>query len=135
MYLLIFIAFGMAAIMFEAARRRRRLPLFVAGALWLLYAFYEYLVDTGVLCDNKCDIRVDLLLIGPILYVVSHYAFVAYNRPDGQHTIVGMVLGACGLVVLAVTMVAFGYMGLGLIAGLGALLISVFVIRSRWNMK
>lgn len=135
MYLLIFVAFGMAAVMFEAARRRPRLPLFVAGVLWLLYAFYEYLVDTGVLCDDKCDIRVDLLLFGPILYVASHYAYVAYNRPHEQHTIVGMVLGAFGLVVLALLMAAFGYLGLGVFAGLGALLISAYAIRTRWNMK
>lgn len=135
MYVFIIIAVGMAAVMFEAARRKPQPPLFVAGFLWLLYAGYEYLVDTGVLCDANCDIRADLLLFAPILYAVSHYAYVSYYRPLGQPTVLGMALGACGLLVLALLIAAFGYMAPASVTGLGALIIGVYAIKSKMSTK
>jgi len=131
MFVLIIVAIGMAAVSFEAARRRPKAPLFVAGILWLLYAGYEYLVDTGVLCDAKCDIRADLLLFAPILYAASHYAYVSYHRPAEQHTVLGMTLGACGLLVLALLIAAFGNMTLASVTGLGALGLGAYAIRSK----
>lgn len=50
--------------------RRQR----VAGAAafaWLLYAGYEYLMYTRVLCSGECNIRVDLLLIYPLLLLLT----------------------------------------------------------------
>jgi hypothetical protein len=42
-----------------------------AGALlasiWLVYAGYEYLMVKRVLFNGECNIRVDLLLIAPVL--------------------------------------------------------------------
>jgi len=43
----------------------------VAASLWLLYGVYEYLVQTRVLCSGECNIRVDLLLIYPVLLSVT----------------------------------------------------------------
>lgn len=48
-------------------------PLALAAALWLLYAGYETLMHFRVLCPEGCNIRVDLLLITPLLLVVTLY--------------------------------------------------------------
>jgi hypothetical protein len=43
----------------------------VAGFLWALYGGYEYLMHFRVLCSGECNIRVDLLLIYPLLLAAS----------------------------------------------------------------
>jgi hypothetical protein len=47
-------------------RVRRRAPVSV-GVLWLLYALYELGMQRRWLCSGECNIRVDLLLIYPVL--------------------------------------------------------------------
>ena len=49
------------------AAQRPRLALFVSEILWVLYAVWEYNIANGTLCDKDCNIRVDLVVIGPIL--------------------------------------------------------------------
>ena len=62
--------------------RRRRNVIAVTAVLWALYALYEYLISTHVLCSGDCNIRVDLLLIFPILLFASYKAArSAYDRP------------------------------------------------------
>ncbi len=39
----------------------------VAAVAWLVYALYEYLMHARVLCSGECNIRVDLLLLWPLL--------------------------------------------------------------------
>jgi hypothetical protein len=121
----------MAVIHVVAAWQRPRLAVFVAAILWLLYAVYERLVATGVLCDPNCNIRVDLVFFFPILLIATLYAYASYVRPPGQRTIVGMVLGVIGLVVFALMSAAFGYNALAAGACMGALAISVYAIKSR----
>lgn len=43
----------------------------VASVAWLLYAVYEYLMHTRVLCSGECNIRVDLLLLWPVLLILT----------------------------------------------------------------
>jgi hypothetical protein len=43
----------------------------LAAVVWLLYAPYEFLMYTRVWCSNDCSIRVDLLLIWPLLLGIS----------------------------------------------------------------
>jgi len=50
----------------------------VTGILWILYSIYEYLIYTRVLCTGECNIRIDLLLIYPLLLVLSLTATVRY---------------------------------------------------------
>jgi hypothetical protein len=45
--------------------------LAVAGGLWLLYALYEYLMYRRILCSGDCNIRVDLLVIYPMLLSIT----------------------------------------------------------------
>ena len=56
-----------------AGRRSSSKPLALAAALWLLYAGYETRMHFRVLCPEGCNIRVDLLLITPLLLVVTLY--------------------------------------------------------------
>ena len=63
-----------------AARRARRPGVGAAAAAWLVYAVYETLVRARVLCSGECNIRVDLLLIYPLLLALSAAALVAAAR-------------------------------------------------------
>jgi len=91
----------MAVILLVAGVQRPRLAVIVAAILWLLYAVYERLVATGVLCDANCNIRVDLVLFFPILLIATYSAYRSYVGLPGQPRVVGMVLGVIGLIVLA----------------------------------
>lgn len=72
----IFIRYPLAALLvagvFSALwlRSRKVLPGFVA-AIWAVYAVYEYLMHARVLCSGECNIRVDLLLIYPLLLLLT----------------------------------------------------------------
>ena len=74
----------MALILLVAGAQRPRLAVIVAAILWLLYAVYEYQVATGVLCDPNCNIRVDLVLFFPILWIATFYAHRSYKRPPRE---------------------------------------------------
>jgi hypothetical protein len=52
------------------------------------------------------------------------------GRP-GQHKVVGAVLGAIGLVVLALLAESYGYGALSGVAVVGALAIGVYAIKSK----
>ena len=61
----------------------RRSPdrwILVAGVAWLLYALYELGMRWRWLCSGECNIRVDLLLIYPLLVVASVLGLVAAAR-------------------------------------------------------
>jgi len=48
----------------------------VSALLWGAYAGYEYLMLTRVLCTGECNIRVDLLLIYPVLLILTVVSIV-----------------------------------------------------------
>ena len=85
--LAIFIAYPWAALLVGIAflllfARRRILSAGVAGLLWSGYSWYEYLMLTRVLCTGECNIRIDLLLVYPLLMFVSILAVVlALRKP------------------------------------------------------
>ena len=63
---------------------RRRILAGIVGGLWLAYAIYESLMKARVLCSGECNIRVDLLLITPVLWILSIVAVVQLlRRPRG----------------------------------------------------
>jgi hypothetical protein len=125
------IAAGMMAVIhLVAGWQRPRLAVIVSGILWLLYAVYERLVATGVLCDADCNIRVDLVFFIPILGLATFCAYQSYMGRPGQQKVVGTVLGAIGLVVFALLAEeAFGLAGLAVV---GALAIGLYAIKSRF---
>lgn len=53
----------------------RKLPA-VAASAWLLYAVYEYAMLRRWLCTGECDIRIDLLLLYPLLLLTSIAAVI-----------------------------------------------------------
>lgn len=57
--------------------RKSRFTLFTSLS-WVVYSFYEYLVQTGVLCSGECNIRFDILLFHPILLLLSILAILIF---------------------------------------------------------
>ena len=58
---------------------RRWMP-WIVGILWLLYAAYEMAMKQRILCTGECNIRVDLLLLYPLLLLLSIAAAVSGLR-------------------------------------------------------
>jgi formate hydrogenlyase subunit 3/multisubunit Na+/H+ antiporter MnhD subunit len=50
------------------------------GLIWLLYAAYETGMQQRWLCRGECNIRIDLLLLYPLLLVASVVAGVSLLR-------------------------------------------------------
>lgn len=69
------------AILFLALYRgsRRKLAA-VLATMWFLYALYEYGMHRRWLCSGECDIRVDLLLLYPVLLLASLAGVVVAMR-------------------------------------------------------
>ena len=63
------------AILFYACRRWITL---IAALAWLAYFPYEQAMKMRVLCSGECNIRVDLLLLYPILLLISGLAVHAF---------------------------------------------------------
>lgn len=49
-----------------------------AGLLWLAYFSYEYGMKLRILCSGECNIRIDLLLLYPMLISVSLAGLVMF---------------------------------------------------------
>lgn len=81
----IFIAFPWLALVPALAfaaigyRRRHVFPWAVATA-WLLYGVYETAMARRILCSGECNIRVDLLVLYPVLTILSVAAAVVAAR-------------------------------------------------------
>ena len=133
------IAAGMMAVIhlvaLMAGWQRPRLAVIVSGILWLLYAVYERLVATGVLCDANCNIRVDLVLFFPILGIATFCAYRAHERPPGQPTVVGWALGAIGLIIAALLTAAFGYIAVAWAVGAAALALGAYAVKLMFMAK
>ena len=69
-------AFAIALVLASLWYWQRKRSADIAAVLWLLYACYEALMYTRVLCSGECDIRVDLILIGPVLLVLANTALI-----------------------------------------------------------
>jgi len=50
-------------------RLRGRRSAVGVGVVWLLYSVYELGMQRRWLCSGECDIRVDLLVIYPVLLI------------------------------------------------------------------
>jgi len=57
--------------------RYRRPLVLVASLAWLAYFPYELAMKLRILCSGECNIRVDLLLLYPLLAVLSALAIYA----------------------------------------------------------
>jgi hypothetical protein len=52
-------------------RLSRNAAVGLAASLWVFYVPYEYLMYRRILCSGECNIRVDLLVIYPVLLLVT----------------------------------------------------------------
>lgn len=59
---------------------RGRRATAVAGIVWLLYAVYETGMKQRWLCSGECNIRVDLLLVYPLLLLLTLVGVVSLLR-------------------------------------------------------
>ena len=64
----------------ELGRSRGRRTVMVVGVIWLLYAAYETAMRLRWLCSGECNIRVDLLLIYPLLLAATVIGIVSLLR-------------------------------------------------------
>lgn len=60
--------------------RTRRRSALVAAIAWLAYTLYEEAMRRRILCSGECNIRVDLLLLYPLLVVISLISVVSAVR-------------------------------------------------------
>jgi hypothetical protein len=97
MYFFVIVAAAVALYFAGTALRQPRAGVIVAAVVWLLYAAYEFLIANGTLCDANCNIRVDLILIWPLVWIASLFGIY----PPGQWTGVAKILGGLGLLLLA----------------------------------
>lgn len=73
-----FLAFALSLVfVFLYVVSKSRIAL-SAALLWLIYCPYEYAMKVRILCSGECNIRVDLLLIYPILILVSLAGVIMY---------------------------------------------------------
>ena len=74
-----FLLFAAAFVTYRKAQGRGKSirPLLIAGASWALYAGWEWLVQ---LKTPEADIRVDLLLIWPIVGILTLWAIYKLFR-------------------------------------------------------
>jgi hypothetical protein len=77
-----YLALGPAALFGALYSRRRRPFVLVAALAWLAYFPYEQAMKLRILCSGECNIRVDLLLLYPLLVIVSVIAAVAFVKPQ-----------------------------------------------------
>jgi hypothetical protein len=70
------VAFVIAGAFAVMGRIRPRVLVRLVAVLWLLYGLYESGMRARLLCSGECDIRIDLLLIYPVLGVLSVIALL-----------------------------------------------------------
>lgn len=73
-------AFLIAAVFGAAAFARKRAVAGVVGVVWLAYGLYENLMYSRILCSGECDIRIDLLIIYPVLLCATIAGVVSAAR-------------------------------------------------------
>lgn len=54
--------------------------VFLIGMVWLAYVIYEYGMKLRILCSGECNIRIDLLIIYPILLLLFVLALLVFVR-------------------------------------------------------
>jgi formate hydrogenlyase subunit 3/multisubunit Na+/H+ antiporter MnhD subunit len=78
------LAAAIGVVLLGLGRRTRRRTAFGVGVLWLLYAIYETGMHQRWLCSGECNIRIDLLVIYPVLLVSLVAAAVSLLRRPSE---------------------------------------------------
>ncbi|HET8577232.1 MAG TPA: hypothetical protein VFO18_09055 [Methylomirabilota bacterium] len=56
----------------------QKLVLLTAALAWLVYLPYEYAMKLRILCSGECNIRIDLLVLYPVLFALSVAACIVF---------------------------------------------------------
>ena len=75
-----FLAAVIGVCLLVLGRRTRHRSAVGAGVVWLLYALYETGMQQRWLCSGECNIRIDLLVIYPVLLIAVVVAGVSVLR-------------------------------------------------------
>ena len=75
-----FLAAVIGVFLLVLGRRTRHRSAVGAGVVWLLYALYETGMQQRWLCSGECNIRIDLLVIYPVLLIGVVAAAVSMLR-------------------------------------------------------
>lgn len=96
----------------------KKFSVLLASLLWLAYLSYEYAIKLRILCSGECNIRVDLLLIYPLLLVVSIVAIIAFARSRVNSTVISHLFTGwkwniryvyVGIVLITAVFAAYAY--------------------------
>ena len=79
-----FFAAVIGALLLGLGRRARHRTAVGVGVTWLLYAAYETAMQQRWLCSGECNIRIDLLVIYPVLLIGLVAAGVGLLRAQKQ---------------------------------------------------
>jgi CDP-diglyceride synthetase len=126
MYPFVLAAAAMTLFLVVTAIRRPRPAGMLAVVLWAAYAVYEYYVANGTLCDANCNIRVDLVLMFPLLGSAAYLALKKEPRPAAVATLYVICLGLAAWVASAL-----GYTALSALAGVATLIALGYGVRSK----
>ena len=74
------LAAAIGLVVFGLGRRVRRRFVMNVGLAWLLYAVYEFGNQQRWWCSGECNIRIDLLVIYPVLLLGLVVAVVSLVR-------------------------------------------------------
>ena len=74
---LILIPGGFFAALYSVSRKK---ALVLATGAWFCYLPYEWGMKLRILCSGECNIRVDLLVVLPMLLVLSIAGFMVFFR-------------------------------------------------------
>jgi len=74
------LALAIGAVLLALGRRAHRRVVVGAGIAWLLYGLYEFGMRRRWLCSGECNIRIDLLVIYPLLAIALVAAAISLLR-------------------------------------------------------
>ena len=79
-----FIAAIIGLVLVALGRHRRHRTAVGVGVIWLLYSVYELGMKRRWLCSGECNIRVDLLVLYPVLLIGLVVAGISLLRRPGN---------------------------------------------------
>jgi hypothetical protein len=81
------LAAAIGVVLLVLGRRSRRRVAVGVGVAWFVYGLYEFGMKQRWLCSGECNIRIDLLVIHPMLLIGVLAAGVSLVRaPRGRVT-------------------------------------------------
>ena len=78
------LAAAIGALLLRLGRRAHRRVAIGAGIAWLLSAVYEFGMKRRWLCSGECNIRIDILLVYPLLVIGLVAAVFSLRAGSGR---------------------------------------------------